>query len=519
MSAADQLQVPQDEGAGPSPRPVRPPTLADALIPLVTLAVLLGLATVLFAPDPTNGPLQVALLLSAMVAALVVMKNGSSWAEVAAAGTRSISSVMSAIFILLGVGALIGTWNIAGTIPTLVAYGIQLLQPGWFYPASALICGAVALSVGSSWTTAGTIGVGLVGIAAMIGVSPAITAGAVISGAYLGDKLSPLSATTSISAKLVDVDVFAHVRRLAWSAGPAFLGALIVYTILALSGGPATSEIDKAREVAAIERTFNVSPLNLLPLLFLVVLSVRGMPPTLAVMLAALFGGLTAVVLQPQVVVGFVDDASLPLPLVYLKGVWMVMANGFVADTGDAALDALLSRGGMDSMLSTVWIILGAASFGGILEHFGLLARILYPVLKEAKSTGKLFLTVVGTAFGVNVITGEQYLSILLPEQMYRVEFARRGLAPVNLSATTAAAGTGTSPLVPWNSCGAYMAAVLGVPVLVYVPYAFFNFFNPALAVLYGFTGFRVVRMPTPSRSGESGPADRVAKETRASTT
>jgi NhaC family Na+:H+ antiporter len=288
---------------------------------------------------------------------------------------------------------------------------------------------------------------------------------------------------------------------------------VLLYALLAFTADPASSGLDRAQEVAAIERTFIVTPLNLLPLLFLLVLSARGTPPTLAVMFAALFGGVMAAVTQPQVVVGFVDEPNLPLLLVFVKGAWTVMATGFAANTGDAALDALISRGGMDSMLSTVWIIFGAASFGGILEHFGLLARIFDPVVRLARSTGALFLTVAGTAVGINAITGEQYLSILLPEQMYRLEFARRNLDPVNLSATATAGGTGTSPLVPWSSCGAYMAAVLGVPVLAFVPYAFFNLLHLALAVLYGYIGFHVVRTVPPA--GEGGPVAPLAEGAR----
>src|SRR4051812_14165476 len=215
---------------------VRPPSMADAIIPLAALALLIGSSVALFGLDALDGPIQVALVLCCAVAALIALKNGHHWLAVQEAGRGALSSITSALFILLAVGALIGAWNLSGTIPTLVYYGIQILSPAWFYPAAAIICGVIAMSIGSSWTTAGTIGVGLVGIAGLLGVSPAITAGAVISGAYLGDKLSPLSETTVLTAQMVEVDVYQHIKRQAWTSLPAFFSAVVVFVVLALTG-------------------------------------------------------------------------------------------------------------------------------------------------------------------------------------------------------------------------------------------------------------------------------------------
>ncbi|TQM37224.1 Na+/H+ antiporter NhaC [Pseudonocardia cypriaca] len=477
-------------------RAVREPSLADAVIPLVALVVLIGGSLALFGLDALDGPIQVALVLCAMVAALVVLKNGHRFEDVQAAGQRAVSSVTSAIFILLAVGALIGTWNLSGTIPTLVYYGIQVLSPTWYYAASALICGIIAMSIGSSWTTAGTIGVGLVGIAVMLGISPGITAGAVISGAYLGDKLSPLSETTVLTAQMVKVDVYEHIKRQAWTSVPAFGIGFVLFLLIGLFWGPAATDVgDTGSELSALGDIYWITPLNLLPLLLLVVLSVRKAPASLALMAASLFAGALGVFTQYPVVRDFVADPGLDPVRAAITAVWQSMATGFAMDSGIADIDQLLSRGGMDSMLLTLWLIIGAVTFGTLLEEFGLISRLIDPMIRAAKGTGRLFLTVFTCAFGLNVIAGDQYIALVLPTRVFRAEFARRGLAPTNLSRLAADSGTVTSPLVPWNSCGAFMGAVLGVPTLVYLPFCFFNIASPLLSVIYGFTGFKVEKV------------------------
>ncbi|MEU4746449.1 Na+/H+ antiporter NhaC family protein, partial [Actinosynnema sp. NPDC023658] len=249
-----------------SHRRVREPSLVDAIVPMVVLVVLIGGSLALFGLAALDGPIQVALVLCAMAAALVVLKNGHRWEEVQAAGQRALTSITSAVFILLAVGALIGAWNLSGTIPTLVYYGIQVLSPTWYYAATALICAVIAMSIGSSWTTAGTIGVGLVGIAVMLGLSPAVTAGAVVSGAYLGDKLSPLSETTVLTSQLVGVDVYRHIKRQAWTSLPAFVIAFVLFGLIGLLRRAAPTQADTASELHALGDIYWITPLNLLPL-------------------------------------------------------------------------------------------------------------------------------------------------------------------------------------------------------------------------------------------------------------
>jgi Na+:H+ antiporter, NhaC family len=477
-------------------RPVRDPSLVDAVVPLVTLAVLIAGSLALFGLDALDGPIQVALLLCAMVAALIALKNGHTWEEVQRAGQGAMSSITSAIFILLAVGALIGVWNLSGTIPTLVYYGIQILSPAWYYAATALICGVIAMSIGSSWTTAGTIGVGLVGVAVMLGVSPAITAGAVISGAYLGDKLSPLSETTVLTAQMVEVDVHEHIKRQAWTSVPAFLIALVVFLVIGLVRGPEVHDLVATTvELTKLNGIYRITPVNLLPLLFLAVLSIRKVPPSLALVFAALFAGVLGAFLQPEVMRDFVGGSDYNPLVGSIKGIWRAMANGFTIDSGIGEIDQLLSRGGMDSMLLTLWLIVGAVTFGALLEEFGLIARLVDPLIRSATSTGRLYVTVFACGFGLNVVAGDQYIALVLPSRVFRAEFAKRGLAATNLSRLAADSGTVTSPLVPWNSCGAFMGAVLGVSTLLYLPYCVFNIASPLLSVLYGITGFRIERV------------------------
>jgi NhaC family Na+:H+ antiporter len=433
-----------------------------------------------------------------MVTVAILIKNGHSWDAIAASASKGIASVTTAIFILLAVGALIGTWNLSGTIPTMVYYGIQLMSPDWFYMATLVICAAISLGIGSSWTTAGTIGVGLVGLSTLLGLSPAITAGAVISGAYLGDKLSPLSETTILTAQITRTSLYTHLRSQAWTSVPAFLIALLLFTVIGLTSDVAAVDTTTMMaEMESLKDLFWITPLNLIPLLFLVVVSLRKMPPSMAITSSALLAGVMAAILQPQVVLGFVDSPALPDMAAFIKGTWLAMANGFVANTGSATVDVLLSRGGMDSMLMTIWLIIGALSFGTLLDEFGLLSKLITPILLRAQTTGKLIGTVAATALGLNIIAGDQYIALVLPARMFQVEFHSRGLASQNLSRVCADAGTVTSPLVPWNSCGAYMSAVLGVPTLMYLPFCFFNIASPLLSVAYGFTGFKIARVPS----------------------
>jgi NhaC family Na+:H+ antiporter len=474
---------------------IKEPSLVDALIPVVSLILMLGLSVYLFGSDSSSGPNQIVLIIGAAIAAIVALKNGLTWAGIFEAIVDGITTAMGAILILLSVGALIGTWLMSGTVPSLIYFGIELLDPSWFYAAACIICAISALAIGSSWTVAGTLGVALIGIAGGLGLNPAIAAGAIISGAYFGDKMSPLSDTTNLAPAVVGTDLFTHIRHMAWTTGPSFGIALVLYALLGLgasSGG----------DVAALESlkttlvdNFEISAITLIPLAVVFFLAFKKVPPIPAILFGALLGGLFAVVMQPQVVIAFANSPELSPGLAMTKGVWLALADGYVATTGVAEVDDLLSRGGMSSMLNTIWLVICALSFGAVLEHAGILKRLVKSALAAAKSTGSLIMTVVLSCIGINIIAADQYIAIVLPGKMYKAEFERRKLDARNLSRVIEDSGTLTSPLVPWNTCGAFMAGTLGVATFAYLPFAFLNLINPLVSIIYGFTGFTIKRV------------------------
>ena len=471
------------------------PTIGDALIPIVSLVIMLGLSVYLFGSDSSSGPNQIVLTLGAAIAAIVAIQNGHQWKDILQAIVDGIGTAMGAVLILLSVGGLIGTWLMAGTVPSLIYYGLELLNPQYFYVAACLICAIAALSTGSSWTVAGTLGVALIGVSLGLGLSPAVAAGAIISGAYFGDKMSPLSDTTNLAPAVAQTDLFTHIRHMVWTTTPSFVIALVLFTFMGFGVESGSDSETLAMLQTTLDASFNVTPLALIPLAVVFFMAFKKVPPLPTILFGALLGGFTAIVLQPQTVLAFADSPDLTPALAMTKGIWLALADGYVSATGIPEVDDLLSRGGMSSMLVTIWLILTAMAFGAVLEHSGMLMRLIESALKAARSTGSLMVTVVFTAIGINVVAADQYIAIVLPGKMFKAEFQRRGLDPKNLSRVIEDSGTLTSPLVPWNTCGAYMAATLGVPTLAYLPYVFFNLINPLVSMVYGFTGFTIERL------------------------
>jgi Na+:H+ antiporter, NhaC family len=462
------------------------PSLLDAVIPVTALIVLLGASYALYGDKAAQGPNQIALVFCALIAAGIAAKNGLAWSALRAAVVDGVSTGLTAIFILLAVGALIGTWALSGTIVTMVYYGLQVLSPHYFYASSALICGVVAVGIGSSWTVAGTVGIGLIGVADNMGLSPAITAGAVISGAYFGDKASPLSDTVNLATAAAGSDLFTHIRKSMATSVPALVLAIICFALL---GKP--SDFDASQLIAGLSQHFTITPWSLLPIVLVFGLAILRFPPFVTIFAGALFGGVLAVIFNAPQTIAFAQSPSLPASLAALKGVWSALANGYVSSSGDPQIDVLLSRGGMESMLNTVWLILTALAFGAVLEHAGLLNRLIAPVMGKVRSMAGLVVAVVASCIGVNIVASDQYIAIVLPARMFRAEFDRRKLPAVALSRAVGDSGSVTSPLVPWNSCGAYMAAALGVPTLAYAAFAFFCFFNPLATILVALLEFR----------------------------
>ncbi len=470
---------------------IRPPTMWEALIPIGTLIILLATAVYLYGADGIGGPIQVALMMSTIVAMLVGKRLGHSMADMGHAAVEGISTAMGAIFILLAVGALVGTWSMSGTIATLVYYGVELISPSWFYLASLVICAILALSIGSAWTVAGTIGVGLIGIANALGVSEAMTAGAVISGAYFGDKMSPLSETTNLAPTVAGTDLYTHIKGMMWTAVPSVIIAAALYAIIGLRE-VVTTPLDLTIVLKVLDEIFNIGLLTLIPLVIVLIMSLRRVSAFFTIITGALLGGLTAIILQPDIVLEFVGDPALSTPVAMLKGVWSAMATGFSIQTGYPGIDSLFTRGGMSSMLETVWLIMMAMAFGGVLEYTGLLARVLQPLVNWANSDKKLVASTGLTSIGLNILAGDQYMAIVLPGRMFRPLYEERGIAPQTLSREIEDTGTITSPLIPWNSCGAYMSATLGVATWAYLPFCFFNWINVIVSFIYALFGFQI---------------------------
>ena len=473
----------------------RQASLLESLIPIMSLVFMLGFSVFFFGSDSSYGPNQIALIIAAAIASMVSIKIGHTWSNILESMVASISTAMGALLIFLCVGALIGTWLISGTVPTLIFYGLEILNPKIFYPAACLICAVAALATGSSWTVAGTLGVALIAVSIGLNLSPAIAAGAIISGAYFGDKMSPLSDTTNLAPAVTGTDLFTHIKHMVWTTTPSFLMALVIFMILGFGVDSDIEDSTISLLTETLDATFNITLLALLPLLVVFLMAIRKVPALPTILFGAILGGVMAFFLQPEAVIIFADSNDLPPTLSLIKGIWLALATGYTSATGIPEIDSLLSRGGMQSMLNTMWLVISAMSFGAVLELAGMLKTIISSSLKAAKSTGSLISTVILSCISINIVCADQYISIVLAGKMFKAEFKKRNLDPKNLSRVIEDSGTLTSPLVPWNTCGAYMAATLGVPTFTYLPYVFFNLINPVISMIYGFTGFTIEKL------------------------
>ena len=470
------------------------PTMLDAIAPIVVLIIMLSFSVYLYGDDSSYGANQIALILSASIAAIIAIKNGYTWKEVETGIVKGIGMGMRAILILLAVGALIGTLIMSGTVPAMIYYGLNILSPSIFYFTACVICAIASLSIGSSWTVAGTLGVALMGIATGLGLSPSVTAGAIISGAYFGDKMSPLSDTTNLAPAIAGTDLFSHIRHMVWTTGPSLVIALIIFLIMGLNSNAEGNADGLALIQSTLQNTFNISVVSFVPIVVIFVLAYKKMPAFPTILIGALLAGLFSILLQPEVVSNFVNQPELSNSLTLLSGVWTALHSGFVLESGVPMVDDLLTRGGMASMLNTIWLVICALTFGAVLETAQLLNKIVEKVLTFANSTGSLIVTTIATCIGINIIAADQYISIVLPGRMYRAEFKRRKLAARNLSRALEDSGTITSPLIPWNTCGAYMSASLGIATFSYLPFCFFNLVNPIIAIIYALLRIKIIR-------------------------
>lgn len=470
------------------------PTLLQAIIPIGVLILLLSINVYLFADDATYGANQIALLLAAAVGALIAGKMGFSWETTLNGIVKSISSAMSAILILLLIGSLAGTWLISGIVPALIYYGLDILNPTIFLFAACVVSAIVSLATGSSWTTAATIGIALVGIGKTMGIHEGVVAGAIISGAYFGDKMSPLSDTTNLAPAMAGTDLFTHIRYMAYTTVPTIIITLIIFLIWGFTIDT-TSNIGTVTEVQqAITSKFFITPWLFMVPAVVIAMILKKVPAIPALLTGALLGGVFAIIFQPNVVLE-IAGTSVDSGWAYYKGVLIALYSQTSVATGNAMVDDLLSASGMFGMMNTIWLILCAMVFGGVMESANMLKRIADSIIQYAKSTGSLVATTAATCLFFNLTASDQYIAIVVPGRMFAPTYKDRGLAPENLSRTLEDSGTVTSVLVPWNTCGAYQSTVLGVGTYAYLPYAFFNIISPIMTIFYAYANIKIRKL------------------------
>ncbi len=472
-------------------RPTKQPSLLQSFIPLIFLVALLGTNVAFYGDNSLGGANQIALLLSAGVAAFVAMFNGEKWDVLFDGAVSSISSALPALIILLMIGALAGTWLISGVVPAMIYYGLEVLNPTIFLFATCIVCSIVSVATGSSWTTVATVGVALMGIGRILGFSDGMIAGAIISGAYFGDKMSPLSDTTNLAPAMAGTDLITHIKHMMWTTFPSITISALIFLVLGFTSGSGANLEGVESLQAAIASKFNISLWLFLVPIAVIGLIVKKVPAVPALLAGAILGGIFAVIFQPDVILGLAAEGSSFSKAAYMAVVDSMTTNVAV-ESGNVVADELLTSGGMNGMLGTIWLIICAMTFGGIMEASGMLERIAQSILHLAKTTGSLIAATAGTCLVFNVTASDQYLAIVVPGRMFAKEYEKRGLAPENLSRTLEDSGTVTSALVPWNTCGAYHAGVLGVATGTYLPFAFFNIISPLMTVLFGYMGWKV---------------------------
>lgn len=538
-----------------NPKPIDV-SLWAALIPIAVLIGLLVLNVGFYQDNASYGPNQIALLIAAAVAAMVGTFLKIPFASMLRGIQQSIQSALTAILILLLIGSLIGTWMLSGIVPAMIYFGLQILNAKVFLFAAVVICAIVSLATGSSWSTVGTVGVALLGIGNALGISPGMTAGAIISGAYFGDKISPLSDTTNLAAAMAGTDLFTHIKYMLLTTVPSICITLVIFLVIGFSGKATPPLGQTSALLAALEAKFYLTPILFVVPVIILGLVIAKMDAVAALFIGTILGAVCAVIFQPQVIT---NVANLPDESViaanepgtrkpsYMKRSYVAVINAmadktsvvsseeveklnnelaesklaaartqtdnanltwdeFVASgaeltatfpelTGQLAAADLMTGKGMAGMLTTIWLIICAMCFGGVMEACGLLQRITQSLLVFAESTGSLIATTAGSCLFVNVTASDQYLAIVVPGRMFRETYADRNLAPENLSRTLEDAGTVTSVLVPWNTCGAFQAGTLGIATLTYAPFCFFNLISPLMTLFFGFVGIKIAQL------------------------
>lgn len=465
------------------PKEIRKPNLLEAIIPVLLTLALLLLSLLVFKVD-----IHIPLIIGTIVVSFVaVFRLHCPWADMEKGIFATILQAMQAILIVGIIGMIIGTWIQGGIVPAIIYYGLKILMPKFFLVTSMVICSIVSVATGSAWTTAGTIGIALIGIGTGMGLPAPLVAGSIISGAYFGDKMSPLSDTTNLAPAMAGATLFDHVKHMVHTTSVSYVLAIIAFGVMNFRYVSDHMDVQRIQGIlTALSDNFFISPWLLVPPLLIIAIIAFKIPALPGLMLSVFIGAFCAFAFQ---------GAS-------LGEIGNAIQYGVVSQTGNQMIDELLTRGGLQSMMWTLSLVLCSLSFGGALEKSGMLDTIAHTILRVAKTTGQLIMVTVLSSIFMNVISGEQYLSILITGRMFKREYELRGLAPKNLSRCLEDGGTLTSPLVPWCTCAVAMSSYLGVPTLAYLPYCFFNLINPIVSIIYGFTGYTIEKIP-PAKAEE----------------
>lgn len=473
---------------------IKNPTTIQAIIPVFFLIIFLSLNVYFFGDDTLSGANQIALLMAATIGGAIAFFLGHKWLDVRSKIVKSIGSAMPSIIILLLIGSLAGTWLLSGVVPAMIYYGLQILNPGIFLLACVVVSALISVSTGSSWSTVATIGIALLGIGNAMGFNDGMVAGAIISGAYFGDKMSPLSDTTNLAPAVAGTDLFTHIKYMAQTTGPSIMITLVIFMIIGFFFQPAGNDTNVEAVLDAIEKSFNITPLLFIVPAALVTIIISKVPPLPSLMAGTLLGAMFAIIFQPQIIEQVSEISHNYFQASYIAVIKSMYGRIHIITT-DTQVNDLLSTGGMAGMLNTIWLIMTAMIFGGVMEAAGMLVKITSGLMRFAKTTGSLVATTAGTCLFFNVTASDQYISIVVPGRMFAGTYRDRGLKPELLSRTLEDSGTVTSVLIPWNTCGATQSAVLGVPTLSYLPYAFFNIISPLMSIFMASFNIKIRRL------------------------
>ena len=475
------------------------PSLLIALIPVIFLIVLLSVNVWIFGDDTISGSNQLTLLFAASVAAVLGVFYKVKFKDMLDGAVESISSAMGALIILLLIGSLAGTWMMSGIVPSMIFYGLELLNPTIFLVAACIICSIVSLATGSSWSTIATIGIAMLGIGNALGINDGLIGGAIISGAYFGDKMSPLSDTTNLAPAMAGTDLISHIKYMMWTTIPSITITLIIFLIIGINLEFKSGELDQVAIMqSSLSNSFNISLWSLTVPLIVIVLIIKKTPAIPALLLGAVLGGLYGVIFQPNIIQeisGEMSNTSWQYFKISYISIIKAMTINVDIDTQNLAVNKLISTSGMSGMLNTIWLIICAMSFGGVMEKTGFLNIITESLMKFVNSRKSLFLTTSGTCLFLNITASDQYLAIVVPGRMFASSFKKYKLDPKNLSRTLEDTATVTSPLIPWNTCGATHAGVLGISTFIYLPYCFFNLISPIMTLIFAYGNIKIAKL------------------------